>query len=912
MRSVDIRSTFLDFFAERGHRVWPSSSLIPNDPTLLLTVAGMVQFKPYFLGQATPETPRAVSVQKCARTNDIENVGLTTRHLTFFEMLGNFSFGDYFKADAIRWAYELSTEGFGFDPERLWATVYLEDDEAFELWVEQTAIPPERVQRRDAKDNYWSTGAAGPCGPCSELFFDRGPEHGHDGGPVVDESRFLEFWNLVFMQFETGGRGDPELKGSDDILRELPAKNVDTGMGLERLAMLLQDVPNVYETDVLRPMLDRAVEVTGVKYGSGDRSDISLRVIAEHARSAAFLIADGVLPSNEARGYILRRLLRRAVRHLRLLGSDRPVMVDMVDSVIDTLRGAWSELHTQRELITRVAASEEESFTRTLRTGMTLLSTAIDDAKREGVTQLSGSTAFKLHDTYGFPVELTLEIAAEEGLDLDRDVFAAEMEAQRDRARNAARRAGDEALGAEVYGPVAQRGAVEFVGYTHAGADTAITALLNRTGTIDRAQEGDEVEVVLPVTPFYAEGGGQLGDHGVIETATGRLEVVDTVEPLDGLIVHRARVDAGEIETGQDARAQIDVARRTSITRGHTATHLLHATLKDELGDHAAQAGSAIDAGRFRFDFPHFSAVSTDQLQHVEAHVNRRIGADPEISTEVMSQAEARAIGATALFGEKYGEVVRVVRIGDFSVELCGGTHVARTPDIGVFSILSEGSIAANLRRIEALTGPEALEHLGRERLVAEQVAQMLKVSTDEVVDRVAGLVDRLRAAEKEIVRVRQEALLATAGSLLEGAESVNGARVLAAAVSGADRDGLKTLALNLRERLGESVVVLGDVTSDGKAQLVAAVSSDLVGQGVEAREVLQPGARVVGGGAGGRGEVAQAGGRDGGALAEALDACRRTARELVKGLGAGERSELAGGDRSGAGERSELAGGEL
>jgi alanyl-tRNA synthetase len=885
MQGSEIRSTFLDFWAERGHRIWPSSSLIPNDPTLLLTVAGMVQFKPYFLGESTPDTPRAASVQKCARTNDIENVGLTTRHLTFFEMLGNFSFGDYFKADAIRWAYELSTEGFGFEPERLWATVFTDDDEAFELWVEQTDIPAERVQRRDAKDNFWSTGVAGPCGPCSELFYDRGPDHGPDGGPVVDESRFMEFWNLVFMQFETGGRGDPELKGSDDIIAELPDKNVDTGLGFERLAMLLQGVPNVFETDVIRPVLDRAIELTGVGYGQDERRDVSLRVIAEHARSASFLIADGVLPSNEARGYILRRLLRRAVRHVRLLGSDKPVMPDMVESVIDTLGHAWPELIEQRELITRIAAAEEDSFGRTLRTGMGMLSTAIQEARDRGAQQLSGSTAFKLHDTYGFPVELTLEIAAEEGMDLDRDTFAAEMQAQRDRARAAARSGDGGGPDVDAYRAASSGTAVEFVGYDRDTADAPVVALLDRTGGIQRAQEGDEVQVVLPVTPFYAEGGGQLGDHGVIETPTGRLVVTDTVEPLDGLIVHHARVDAGEVEVGQDAHAQIDTERRAAITRGHTATHILHATLKQELGEHAAQAGSAIDAGRFRFDFPHFSAVPTDQLQQIEALVNQRIAEDPEITTQIMTQQEARKVGATALFGEKYGEIVRVVRLGDFSVELCGGTHVHHTPEIGVFSILSEGSIAANLRRIEALTGPEAFTFLSRERLVAEQVAQLLKVSTDEVVDRVADLMARLRAAEKDVAAARRQSLLAAAGDLATGAERVDGAQVLAAAVQGADRDGLKTLALDLRQRLGDSVVVLGDVTDDGKAQLVAAVSADLVSRGLEAREVLQPGARLVGGGTGGKGEVAQAGGRDGSQLSEALDACRRTARELVASL---------------------------
>jgi alanyl-tRNA synthetase len=884
MRSSDIRRTFTDFFAERDHRVWPSSSLIPQDPSLLLTVAGMVQFKPYFLGEATPEHRRAVSVQKCARTNDIENVGLTTRHLTFFEMLGNFSFGDYFKAAAIRWAFELSTQGFGFAPERLWATVHEDDDEAFDLWVSETDIPAERIQRRDAKDNYWSTGGPGPCGPCSELFYDRGPEHGPDGGPVVDETRFLEFWNLVFMQYETAGRGDPELKGSDDIIAELPSQNVDTGLGFERLAMLLQDVPNVYETDVIRPILDRAVDLTGVDYGAAERSDVSLRVIAEHARSASFLIADGVLPSNEARGYVLRRLLRRVVRHVRLLGRDKPVMHDMTSAVIDLLGSAWPELVAQRELITRIAAAEEEGFGRTLQTGMGMLTDAIAETRAAGSQVLSGSTAFKLHDTYGFPVELTLEIAAEEGLSLDRDAFAAEMEAQRRRARSAIKRTGD-GLEADDYRAAVGDASTEFVGYDRTTVEAPVRALLDRAGAVERAEEGDEVEVVLPVTPFYAEGGGQLGDHGLIETPTGRLAVIDTVSPVAGIIVHRARVDAGEVTVGQEAFARIDVARRESIARGHTATHILHATLKEHLGEHASQAGSAIDAGRFRFDFPHFSAVSTDELQQIEGHVNERIMADPSIGTQVMSQAEARELGATALFGEQYGEVVRVVRIGDFSLELCGGTHVERTPEVGLFSILGEGSIAANLRRIEALTGPEAMRHLARERLVAEQVAQLLKVSTDQVVERVQTLLERVRAAEKQVVAARQQALLSTAGQLAHNAEHVDGHAVLAAAVDGADRDGLKTLALDLRHRLGESVVVLGTTTDDGKAQMVAAVADALVERGVEARAVLTPGARLVGGGAGGRGGVAQAGGRDGSQLSAALDACRRTARELVASL---------------------------
>ena len=889
MQSDQIRRTFLEFFRARDHRVWPSSSLIPNDPTLLLTVAGMVQFKPYFLGEATPDHPRAASVQKCARTLDIENVGLTTRHLTFFEMLGNFSFGDYFKRDAITWAWDLSVNpetGFGFDPDRIWATVFVDDDEAERLWLTETDLPAERMVRRGVPDlpplapqnadNFWSTGGAGPCGPCSELYYDRGPEHGLDGGPAVDENRYLEFWNLVFMQFERDQPGN--------IVGPLPKQNVDTGMGLERMAMLLQDAPNIYETDVLRPLVDRASELTGVAYGGGGPSDVSLRVIAEHSRTAALLTADGVLPSNEARGYILRRLLRRAVRHARLLGTQTPVMQAMTDVVVAILGDAWPELRQQRELLTRVAVAEEEGFTRTLRTGLAMLESAVATAKEAGADQLPSQTAFTLHDTFGFPVDLTLEIAAESGLALDRDAFAAAMEQQRTRARGSIKRGDGSGTGVEVYKAAAERtGATTFTGYTDATAETAIGALAVPGGLLEVAEEGDQVDLVLPVTPFYAEGGGQLGDHGTVETATGRLQILDTVSPISGLTVHRAMVVAGEVRPGQEAHAAIDVARRASIARGHTATHLLHATLKDVIGDHAAQAGSAIDAGRFRFDFPHFEAVAREQVMQVERIVNERIAAAPEVLTVETSQEEARAMGATALFGEKYGERVRVVRIGDFSAELCGGTHVRTTGDVGLFTILAEGSIAANLRRIEAVTGPDAFDFLTKERLVAEEVARMLKVGTDEVVDRVTELTEKLRSAEKELARVRQEALLSAAAGLLAGMERVGDAGVVVGAVEGADRDGLKALALDVRNRLGSGVVILGTRNPDGGAQLMAAVSPDLVTAGIQAKDVLQPGARAIGGGAGGRGDQAQAGGKDGARLAEALEVVRTAVRARLQ-----------------------------
>ncbi|MPZ87286.1 MAG: alanine--tRNA ligase [Nitriliruptorales bacterium] len=891
MRSSEIRHTFLRFFRDRDHRVWPSASLIPNDPTLLLTVAGMVPFKPYFLGESTPEHPRATSVQKCARTVDIENVGLTTRHLTFFEMLGNFSFGDYFKREAIAWAWELSTQGFGFDPDRIWATVYLDDDEAADLWVAETGIPAGRVVRRGKADNFWPpTGGAGPCGPCSELYYDRGPAHGAEGGPDVDETRYIEFWNLVFMQYEQDAKGN--------ILGGLPAKNVDTGMGLERMAVLLQDVPNVYEIDVLRPMLDRASELTGVPYAQAppaqdapiaeaagfpqpDRRDVSLRVIGEHCRSSAFLIADGVLPSNEGRGYVLRRLLRRVVRHARMLGHEAPIMPAMMESVVSTLGDAWPELSQQSGLIGKIAGAEEDGFTATLRTGLRMLGDAIEESRSSGAGALAGRTAFTLHDTYGFPVDLTVEIAAEHGLDLDRDEFARLMEGQRTRARAAARGARDgEGVSTDTYREAVDRvGSSAFVGYTEDETDTSVGAIVVPGQVLPAAQEGDGVELILPRTPFYPEGGGQLGDHGVIETDTGRAEVRDTVSPLEGLIVHRGLVVAGEINAGQAARAAIDPARRESITRGHTATHLLHATLKEVVGDHAVQSGSAIDAGRFRFDFPNFSAISPDQLDEIERHVNDRIAADRPVEAIETSQADARAMGAVALFGERYGEHVRVVRIGDFSTELCGGTHVGHTQEVGLFSILTEGSIAANLRRIEATTGVDAFRFLSSHRLVADEVARLLKVSPDEVVNRVGALIERIKGLEKELAATRQQAVLSAGAGLLDQAERVNGARVVAGAVEGADRDGLKALAGDLRNRMGSGVVVLGTVTADGSAQLVAMITQDLADGGLTARELLQPGATEVGGGAGGKGDTAQAGGRQGARLGDALEAVRRAAR---------------------------------
>ena len=866
MDSRSIRETFLDFFAERGAQRYDSASLIPNDPSLLLTIAGMVPFKAYFMGDALPPATRAVSYQKCVRTNDIENVGHTTRHLSFFEMLGNFSFGDYFKRDAIRWAYELAVEKYRLDPERIWVTVYTDDDETAGIWLEETDIPAERIQRLGADDNYWWTHAAGPGGPNTEMYYDRGDAYGQAGGPAVNDERYLEFYNLVFMQHALDDDGT--------ILGELPAKNVDTGLGLERMAVLLQGVDNVFETDLFRPLIAKAEQLTNVTYGADANSDVSLRVLAEHARTSAFLLADGVLPAKEGRGYVLRRLLRRALRHGQLLGVDvtegTAVLLPMIETVIDTLSPLYPELSAQHQLITRIVAAEERDFGARLRSGLARIDTLVDTLKPGD--QLSGEAAFELHDTYGFPIDLTLEIAEDQGLSVDRDRFVALMEEQRERARKSVKRGGD-GVSVDVYrDAMATLGATTFVGYDELHSEAAIGALLTADGILHEASEGDEVEVLLARTPFYAEGGGQVGDRGIIETDTGRLEVFDTQPALDGVITHRARVIAGEIRPGQNAQASVDVALREATARSHSATHMLHATIKELLGSHAQQAGSLVSPGRLRFDFPHFAPVSGEELAQIEHIVNARVLADPHVTTEVMSLADAKSAGAVANFGDKYGEIVRVVTIGSFSKELCGGTHASSGSRIGTIAVVKEESIGSNTRRIEALTGEDALTFFGKERIVAQDVARLLDVPTDEAVERVQSLMKRLRDAEKQLTTVREANLARQAETLAKQAQSHDGMLIVTHREDGLSADELRSLALSIRNQLdGRAAVIVGALSSDAKAALVAAVTQNIVDDGVSAKDILADAANLVGGGAGGKGDVAQAGGRDGSKLDEAL-----------------------------------------
>jgi alanyl-tRNA synthetase len=881
MSASEIRRRFLDFFVERGHRLVPSSSLIPNDPTLLLANAGMNQFKPYFLGEVEPDFTRATSVQKVFRTSDIENVGHTTRHLTFFEMLGNFSFGDYFKAEAIAYAFELVTERFGFDPERLWTTVYLDDDEAVRLWRE-VGVPLERIQRRGKEDNFWSMHVAGPCGPSSEIYYDRGPEHGKEGGPAADEERYLEIWNLVFMQ---------NLCNEDEeIIGDLPKKNIDTGMGLERVAFLLQGKDNVFETDLLGPILEEAQAACGRVYGRDQAADLSLRVVAEHGRSASFLIADGVLPSNEGRGYVLRRVLRRAVDHSRRLGASDQVMPAIAERVVATLGDAWPELVAQRSLIQQVMASEEESFSRTLRQGRSLLETAIERTRQQGGDSLPGDTAFQLHDTYGFPLDLTLEAAEEAGLRVDQDRFGELMEEQRRRASLARKELVGAQRKVEAYRELSQRfGRTNFVGYEQTSAEGMTLGLLDPDGEdLEAAGEGQQLELVLDRTPFYAESGGQVGDRGTIETPDGALvEVTDTQFGLEGLHVHSGRVVKGELRRDQPVLAVVDMPRRAATARSHTATHTLHWALRHALGEHARQQGSLVDAGRLRFDFAHFSAVSPEELAAVEEEVNRHLIDDPEIRVWHTSLKEAEAAGAIGLFGEKYGAVVRVVDIGDFSRELCGGTHVGHGSQVGPVRVLGESSIGANLRRIEALTGMDALHYYAYERRLLQEISTLLRARPDDAPEQLRRRLETFAEAQRELERLRQIEMAGRAVELAGRAMPADGGWLVVEHVPGAGADELRQLANAVRERRGggPGVVVLGSEQS-GRGNLVGLITRDLADAGVTAREVVMPAARAVGGGAGGKGEMATGGGSEAAKLGEALTVAEAEARRVLGGTG--------------------------
>ncbi|MFM7718518.1 MAG: alanine--tRNA ligase [Actinomycetota bacterium] len=871
MDGWEIREAFLRFFEERGHRRVPSASLIPPPESgLLLSNAGMNQFIPYFLGHAPAPFDRAASVQKCFRTNDIDNVGRTARHLTFFEMLGNFSFGDYFKRESCAWGFELVTEVFGIDPDRLWVTVFETDDEAADVWRD-IGIPAERIVRRGRADNYWWTHAAGPAGPCSEIFVDRGPRYGREGGPEVDEDRYMEIWNHVFMQDEVDER--------EQIRAELPEKNIDTGSSLERVATVLQDKATIFETDIFAPLFEVAESLAGTRQGAGERSDVSLRVIADHGRATTFLIADGVLPSNEGRGYVLRRMLRRVVSHARRLGVERPVMEELAECTIRSFGSVYPELEENRAYILQVAASEEERFGGTLRQGMVLFEDAV--ARASGT--LPGDVVFKLHDTFGFPKELTRELVEDAGLAIDLAGFEERMAEQRERAQRAARKGrADE----DVAAVAASVGATEFVGYEHLAADARLLALLGDAGPLEVAGEGTEVRLVLDRTPFYAEGGGQVGDAGYVRTPGGLLRVLDTKPGPGGASVHTAVVQSGEVRTGEEVRAEVDEVRRVATARAHTATHVVHWTLKRLLGEHARQAGSLITPGRLRFDFPHHSAVPADVLAEAEEVANERLAENGLVTIYETTFDEAKAQGATALFGEKYGEFVRVVEVGDFSIELCGGTHVPRAGSVTLIRILGEGSIGAGMRRVEALVGPDALRELRDERALLDALVAAAGGGDPRTApDRVRALVDRVKRLESELGRIGREARRGRSEAIVAAAAPVAGVPLVVAREDASAED-LRELAQDVVGRLGGAngaAVVLGSAEG-GRPLLVAACSHELVARGVTAPALLERAARAIGGGAGGKPILGMAGGRDAGALPAALGTIAGRLEELLAG----------------------------
>ena len=890
METAEIRRRWLRFFEDNGHTVVPSAPLLFDDPNLLFVNAGMVPFVPYFIGQESAPYQRATSVQKCVRTLDIEEVGKTTRHGTFFQMNGNFSFGDYFKAGAIEMAWDLVTRsqddgGFGLPERDLLVTVYQDDDESAALWKRVAGLPDEKIVRLGKSENYWSMGIPGPCGPCSEILIDRGPAFGAEGDVEGAGDRYLEFWNLVFMQYE---RGPGTTKDDFAILGDLPKQNIDTGMGLERMAFLLQGVDNIYEIDEIYPVIERAADLSGKRYGANEADDVRMRIVADHVRSSLMLIGDGVTPGNEGRGYVLRRLLRRAVRAMRLLGVDTTTLPELLPVSRDKMKLSYPEVDKDFSRISQIAYAEEEAFRRTLASGTTILDTAVRETKSAGTAQLPADRAFQLHDTFGFPIDLTLEMAAEQGVSVDEAGFRRLMAEQRDRAKADARAKKSGHVDTSAYRSLADTlgRPVEFTGYDEVVSEARVSGLLVDGTSASTAVAGQQVEIVLDRTPFYAEGGGQLADAGRIELDGVVVEVDDVQKPLGNLVVHRARVISGELAVGQSVQALVDVARRKAISRAHTATHMVHKAIREALGDTATQAGSENGPGRFRFDFSANAAVPPSVLRDVEAKVNALLSDDLPVHAETMTQAQALEAGAMALFGEKYGDTVRVVSVGDWARELCGGTHAQRSGQLGVVTLLGEASIGSGVRRVEALVGADAYGFLAREHALVGQLTEALKVRPDELPERVESMLIKLRDAERELEKVRQSQVLAAGGSLAAGARDVFGVQYVGHDVGEVGGDDLRTLVLDVRGRLGNgapSVVAMTGVAK-GRPVVVVATNDEARRWGVKAGQLVRLAASVLGGGGGGKDDVAQGGGTDPSKVGEALTTVEHAVGELVTG----------------------------
>ncbi|MGF7030049.1 alanyl-tRNA synthetase [Paenibacillus mucilaginosus] len=863
MKASEIRSKWLQFFESKGHKIEPSAPLVPhNDPSLLWINAGMAPLKPYFDGRVVPENPRIANSQKCIRTNDIENVGKTRRHHTFFEMLGNFSIGDYFKEEVITWAWEFLTspEWIGFDPERLSVTVYPEDTEAFDYWNKKIGLPAERIYK--LQENFWDIGE-GPCGPCTEIFYDRGDKYGDLSDPECwpggENERFLEVWNLVFSQFN---------HNKDGSYTPLPNKNIDTGAGLERFASILQDVDSNFDTDLFQPMIQKTCELAGVKYKENEEFDVALKVIADHIRTVAFSVGDGVLPSNEGRGYVIRRLLRRAVRYGKVLGMDKPFLYLLTPIVGDVMGMYYQEVVEKREFIEKVIRTEEERFHETLSDGLAILGEMAEKARQAGSTQISGPDAFKLYDTYGFPFDLTEDFAAEKGMTVDREGFDAAMQEQRDRARAARQDSGSMQTQG---GPLADFTVKsEFVGYTDLVTPAKVIAVVHENQFVDLVGTGETCQVILDVTPFYAESGGQVSDHGYITAGDTVLKVEDVTKAPHGQHVHTVVVEAGVLRKGDSVQATVTQEVREDIIKNHTATHLLHKALKEVLGEHVNQAGSLVAPERLRFDFSHFGSISAEELQEIERRVNAQIWKTTQVDISLKPIAEAKAMGAMALFGEKYGDVVRVVKVGGYSLELCGGCHVQNTSQIGLFKIISESGIGSGVRRIEATTGRHAYQYLDGQLQLLRDASSLLKSNIADVPKRIDALFGQIKELSRENESLKAKLGGIEAGSLTDQVRTVNGVQLLAAQVSAADMESLRNIVDQMKSKLGSAVIVLGAPAED-KVNLVAAVTPDLVAQGYHAGKLIKEVAVRCGGSGGGRPDMAQAGGKDASKLQEAL-----------------------------------------
>ena len=887
MKTAEIRRRFLDFFAARGHEVVPSAPLLYNDPTLLFVNAGMVPFKPYFTGVETPPFDRATSVQKCVRTLDIEEVGKTTRHATFFQMNGNFSFGDYFKAEAIKFAWDLVTGsvdggGYGFDPDKIWVTVLHSDDEAAALWENIAGLEPERIQRRGLLDNYWHMGIPGPGGPCSEIYVDRGSEYGPDGGPVVDEDRFLEIWNLVFMQEELA---TVRAKDDFDVAAPLPRKNIDTGMGLERVAYLLQGVDNLYEIDQVFPVMERAAAMAGKTYGAGGDDDVRLRVVGDHVRSGLMLIGDGVTPGNETRGYVLRRLLRRVVRAMRLLGVAEPVLPELLPLSRDLMAESYPDLANSWDRISQIAYAEEDAFRRTLTTGTQIFDLAVTETRDAGQSVLPGARAFQLHDTYGFPIDLTLEMAVEQGLQVDEPAFRTLMQEQRDRAKADAKAKKAGAQANEVYKDLRAAGPTPFTGYTELSTESSVRGIVRDGTLVKAAEEGSVVEVVLEQTPFYAESGGQDSDAGLITGDGVSLEVLDVQRPVKGLIVHRVRVASGALVTGAGVLAAVDGEWRLGACQAHSGTHVMHAALRQVLGPTALQSGSYNKPGYLRLDFAWPSGLSQQVRSDVEEAANRAIRSDLGVSATYMPLATAREIGALALFGETYGEEVRVVEMGGpWSRELCGGTHVQHTSQIGLVTMTGESSVGAGVRRVEAFVGIEAFHFLARERALVMGLSDLLKVQPDQLPDRVARLVSQLKTAEKQIADLRSQAALADVGALVASRQDLSGVGYIGHQADGVSGNDLRNLALEVRNRVADTPAVVAVVGGPAEKPSVVVVTTEGArNRGLKAGHLVRAASETLGGRGGGKDDIAQGGGTDGSRAADALKAVEAAIGDVLQ-----------------------------